>query len=103
MPGQGDIVRKVLIIDDDPVVVRLGEALLQKNGFNFIRATSATEGLEIASRQKPDLVVPDVVMPEMNGFEDVKRRRIDKRCPGGYADNEEPGGGHPKRAGFRAG
>lgn len=59
----------ILIIDDSPTDVRVFTTLLEKNGHRVSCAASAEEGIAMAKREKPDLVIMDVIMPGMNGFQ----------------------------------
>ena len=59
----------ILIIDDSPTDVRVFTTLLEKSGHRVSSATSAEEGITRAKRERPDLVIMDVIMPGMNGFQ----------------------------------
>ncbi len=59
----------ILIIDDSPTDVRVFTTLLEKNGHRVSSAASAEEGITAAKRDRPDLVIMDVIMPGMNGFQ----------------------------------
>lgn len=59
----------ILIIDDSPTDVRVFTTLLEKNGYQVSSAASAEEGIALAKRVQPDLVIMDVIMPGMNGFQ----------------------------------
>jgi twitching motility two-component system response regulator PilH len=59
----------ILIIDDSPTEVQVFTRLLEKNGFRVSSATSAEDGIALAKRDHPDLVIMDVIMPGMNGFQ----------------------------------
>jgi len=59
----------ILIIDDSPTEVQMFTRLLEKNGFRVTSATSAEDGIAQAKRDRPDLVIMDVIMPGMNGFQ----------------------------------
>ena len=59
----------ILIIDDSPTDVRVFTTLLEKNGHRVSSAGSAEEGIALAKRELPDLVIMDVIMPGMNGFQ----------------------------------
>lgn len=61
--------RSVLVIDDDPVILELMEAVLRPEGFEVLKAKDGRHGLQIARERNPDLVVLDLLMPDMNGFE----------------------------------
>jgi signal transduction histidine kinase/DNA-binding response OmpR family regulator len=64
---------KVLIIDDDPVAVDTLAGILEPLGFKLFMASSGQHGLELAVEQQPDLIIVDLVMPEISGFEVVQR------------------------------
>lgn len=62
-------IKNVLVVDDSPTDAHVITQILQKNGFTVISASSGEEGIEVAKAQKPDLILMDVVMPGMSGFE----------------------------------
>jgi twitching motility two-component system response regulator PilH len=62
-------VNKILVVDDSPTERTFMEGLLMKAGFTVIHAASGEEGVEVAKREQPDLVLMDVVMPGLNGFQ----------------------------------
>jgi DNA-binding response OmpR family regulator len=66
---------KILIIDDEEATVHLIAMLLEKKGFETIKANRAEEGLRKAYRHQPDLVLLDIMMPDMDGWEVCKRLR----------------------------
>lgn len=66
---------KILILDDEITTVNLIAMLLERKGFEVIKATSAEDGLRRAYRHQPDLVLLDIMMPEMDGWEVCKRLR----------------------------
>ena len=59
----------ILIIDDSPTEIHVLKTMLEKNGFTAITAASGEEGIATAKAEKPDLILMDVVMPGMNGFQ----------------------------------
>ena len=59
----------VLVVDDVPSQVELISAYLQDSGYSVIRANNAREALQKTVEQKPDVIVTDVVMSGMNGFQ----------------------------------
>lgn len=59
----------ILIIDDSPTDTRVIQSLLERNGFSVITADSAETGLPMVESKRPDLVLMDVVLPGMNGFQ----------------------------------
>ena len=60
--------KRILLIDDDPVTVKLVESRLRANGYLVISSSEAAEGLQTAFTQKPDLIILDVMMPIVNGY-----------------------------------
>jgi len=68
---------KVLLVDDDPVVVSLYTALFQHNGYEVDAAADGEEGLAVLHRCRPDAVVLDLQMPKVNGLEWLLHARAD--------------------------
>ncbi len=66
---------KILVIDDEPVTVDLITLLLERRGYEVVGATRAEEGLRKAYRTHPDLVLLDIMMPDMDGWEVCRRLR----------------------------
>ncbi len=60
---------RVLIIDDSPTDVHVFSTLLERNGFEVDSAANAEEGIAKARAEHPDLILMDVIMPGMNGFQ----------------------------------
>ena len=67
----------VLVVDDDPVILKLLEVNFEMEGFQVVRAADGAEGLERARELRPDIVVLDVMMPRMTGYEVAKALRED--------------------------
>jgi two-component system KDP operon response regulator KdpE len=72
---------RILVVDDHPKVLRFIEIDLKLRGFEVITATSGEEALELVRSAKPDIVLLDVIMPEMDGFEVLKRLRSFTQLP----------------------
>lgn len=68
---------KVLIIDDSPDALAVAKARLAHEGHEIICAGGGKEGLEAAGREKPDLILLDVDMPDLNGFDVCRRLKAD--------------------------
>jgi DNA-binding response OmpR family regulator len=69
--------RRVLVVDDDPVIVKLLEVNLRLDGFVVDSAARGDEALDAASRNPPDLILLDVVLPGLGGYELVRLMRQD--------------------------
>jgi DNA-binding response OmpR family regulator len=66
---------KILVIDDEETTVQLIALLLERRGFDVIKAYRAEDGLRKAYRYQPDLVLLDIMMPDMDGWEVCRRLR----------------------------
>src|SRR5499427_8961628 len=67
----------ILIVDDLPQNVRLLEAVLSPHGFRVVTASSGQEALDVLSKEHPDLVLLDILMPGIDGYEVCRRIRED--------------------------
>jgi two-component system alkaline phosphatase synthesis response regulator PhoP/two-component system response regulator VicR len=65
--------QKILVVDDEPHIVRLVQVNLEKAGYAVSTASNGREALEAVANDQPDLMVLDVMMPEMDGLETLKR------------------------------
>lgn len=75
---------KVLVVDDDPLVTRMYRDLLEHNLFMVLTAPDGPTGLEVAARERPSLILLDIMMPGIDGFEVCRRLKADpelKRIP----------------------
>ena len=62
-------VKKILVVDDSPTERHVISELLVRSGYQVITAENGEEGIEKARREKPDLILMDVVMPGLNGYQ----------------------------------
>jgi DNA-binding response OmpR family regulator len=69
--------QRILVVDDDPTIVRLLTVNLEMEGFQVLTASNGREALEAVARERPDLVLLDVMMPVLDGLEVVGRLRRD--------------------------
>jgi len=75
MPTQAMDTVKILIVDDEPDILEFLEYNLVKEGFDVFTAANGEEGIRIAEREKPQLVILDIMMPRMDGVEVCRRLR----------------------------
>jgi DNA-binding response OmpR family regulator len=68
---------KVLIIEDDPLIVKIYSTRLKADGYEVSSAENGEEGIVVAYRDKPDLIVLDVMMPRVDGFGVLEKLRAD--------------------------
>ena len=73
-PGTGNT---VLVIEDDPLTLATLGGALQRRGYRALRASNGLDGVEMAQLNAPDLIVLDLVMPGLNGFDVADRLRQD--------------------------
>lgn len=67
----------ILVVDDNRVMVLATKRILQKQSYDVITALNGVEGLEKARKEKPDVIILDIVMPGMDGYEVGHQLRMD--------------------------
>ncbi len=67
--------KKILIVEDNPVHTRLIEMTLRAKNYTILKVTNGEEALVIATRERPDLIIMDLNLPQMTGFEVTKKLR----------------------------
>ena len=67
---------KILIVDDEPDIIQFIQYNLKKEGFQVVSANNGAEGLEVAKAEMPDLILMDIMMPDMDGVEACRNLRI---------------------------
>jgi DNA-binding response OmpR family regulator len=73
----GKMAHTILVVDDEAGVIRLVELNLTQEGYQVRTASNGEEALASIAQQRPDLVVMDVMMPKLDGFETLKRLKAD--------------------------
>ncbi len=68
---------KILVVDDDVDTLRLVGLMLQRNGYEIVAANSGRQALTMAMKEQPDLIILDVMMPDMDGYEVTRKLRSD--------------------------
>jgi len=71
----------ILVVDDEPKIVRLARDYLEKNGFRVVTAADGGAALAMARREKPDLIVLDLLLPGMDGREVCRILRTESDVP----------------------
>lgn len=69
--------KKILIIDDEPDLLKLVVARVEKAGYVVIQGSDGKNGLDMMYSEKPDLILLDLVMPGVDGYEVCRRKRND--------------------------
>jgi DNA-binding response OmpR family regulator len=70
--------RRILCIEDEPEMIDLIRLILERKGFEVLGAVGGQEGLETVRREKPDLVLLDLMMPDVDGWEVYRQMKADK-------------------------
>lgn len=73
--------KKILIVDDEPQIVEICKDYLKAAGYETVTANDGVHGLSLARREKPDLIVLDLMMPEMDGLEVTRTIRRESDVP----------------------
>ncbi len=68
---------RILIVDDDYETLRLVGIMLQNQGYEIIAANNGAQALELAIKEQPDLIILDIMMPKMDGYEVARRLRAE--------------------------
>jgi DNA-binding response OmpR family regulator len=73
--------KKILVVDDEERLISLVKAYLEQGGFGVVTAKNGREALFVARQEKPDLILLDVMMPEMDGREFMRNHRQEQNTP----------------------
>ncbi len=71
--------KKVLVVDDDPDVRLFSVTVLEENGYTPLEATNGEEGMQIVQKEKPDLIILDVLMPRESGIRLYRNLKTDAK------------------------
>lgn len=72
------LAKVILIVEDNPDSLRLAQRMLQISGYTTIEATDGKQGVELAKTRSPDLILMDIMMPEMDGYAACHAIKTDK-------------------------
>lgn len=70
---------KILLIEDDPFLLSMYATKFELEGFKIATADNGEKGLEMAVKENPDIILLDILMPKMNGFEVLERLKSDPK------------------------
>src|SRR5689334_16258238 len=73
--------KKILIVDDEPQILEICRDYLKAAGYETVTAGDGAQGISQAHREKPDLIVLDLMMPEMDGIEMTRAIRRESNVP----------------------
>ena len=74
--------KKILVVDDEEDILHFLELVLREKGYHVATASSGHEALTRAQMEKPDLILLDIMMPQMDGWEVLKLLRVDDETSG---------------------
>lgn len=66
---------KILVVEDNPQNMRLVETILRANNYTLVKATDGEEALDVAMKERPDLIIMDLRLPKMNGLQVTRKLR----------------------------
>ena len=73
--------KTILVVDDEPQIVRFVRAYLEDAGYRVVTASDGQQALFVARHERPDLVILDLMMPEMDGWDFIRRYRKERDTP----------------------
>jgi len=73
------MLKKILLVEDEADLIEVLKMRLESSGYEFISAMDGSQGIKKALEEKPDLILLDVIMPNMDGFEVCKRLKADSQ------------------------
>jgi DNA-binding response OmpR family regulator len=73
--------KTIMVVDDEHRLVSLVQSYLAQEGFHVVTASNGKEALAVAHREKPDLIILDIMMPEMNGYDFMRQHRTERDTP----------------------
>lgn len=78
----GNTMARILIVDDSPTEMYKLTGMLEKHGHQVLQAGNGADGVALARQEKPDLVLMDIVMPGLNGFQATRQLTKDPETQG---------------------
>jgi two-component system alkaline phosphatase synthesis response regulator PhoP len=70
--------KRILLVDDSPMVLKMTKAQLEKEGYEVLSAKDGLEGLELARKEIPDLILLDLMLPKLDGYKVCRMLKFDK-------------------------
>ena len=70
---------KILLVEDDPTLLEMYTIKAKEDGLNFLKAKDGLDGLELAKKELPDVILLDIMMPKMDGFAVLTELKKDEK------------------------
>lgn len=74
---EGEAVKRILVVDDEPHILKLVAFSLKSGGYEVLEATDGLSAISVVQAEQPDLVLMDVMMPTLDGYEACRRLKAD--------------------------
>ena len=78
----------ILVVDDEPQIVRQARDYLEHSGFRVVRAGDGKSALTVARESRPDLVVLDLNLPQLDGLDVCRKLRVNRMCRSSCSQRE---------------
>jgi len=75
------VAKTILVVDDEQRLVSVVKAYLEQDGYRVVTASDGREAIHVARQEKPDLIILDIMMPEMDGYEFLRLHRKERETP----------------------
>jgi DNA-binding response OmpR family regulator len=75
----GDAKKKILVVEDDTALRAMYKGKFEADGFEVLTADNGADGLELAKNEKPDIIMLDVIMPQIDGFSVLQELKNDTK------------------------
>lgn len=76
--------KKILVVEDDPMISSMYKTKFELDGFDVLTADNGAKGFELAKKEKPDIIMLDVILPQLDGFsvlDNIKKDKAVKNIP----------------------
>ncbi len=73
----GTIKKKILVVEDDQMISSMYKTKFEADGFEVIIASNGVEGYEFAKKHKPDIIMMDIILPQLDGFSSLEKIKKD--------------------------
>jgi CheY-like chemotaxis protein len=97
--------KKILVVDDSVTILAMMQDILESAGYEVLSATDGQEGLDMAKKERPNLIILDVMLPKLDGYQVCSKLKLDpdyKNIPIVFLSAVAPGPGEKPGQGLNA-